>query len=89
MDELRDKLAALTASHAKMWNALNGLVMAVDDLDAENGDRNLFVSAGCVDCTDGVTPDKHNTGLCAYHRAIAALCNPLAREVDDERAHRD
>lgn len=53
--------------------ALRRLVEAVDALDGENGDRNLFVSPGCVICTSGTTPYRYDTGLCAYHEAQAAL----------------
>jgi hypothetical protein len=55
--------------------ALKDLVAAVDALDAEEAGagRNLFLSPGCVICTDGTTPNKWNTGPCAYHAARAAV----------------
>jgi hypothetical protein len=62
-------IAERDARIAESVPVLSRLVTAVDDLDAENGDRNLFVSSGCLLCTDGTTPNYLNTGLCAYHEA--------------------
>lgn len=67
------ELDAERAAHAKTLDALAALVNTVDNLDIEGGDRNLFVSPGCLLCTSGTTPDHRNTGTCAYHRAESVL----------------
>ncbi len=71
----REAHARMIAATPVLLAALKGLVKAVDNLESEEAGagRNLFISPGCVVCTDGATPDKWNTGPCAYHVARAAI----------------
>ena len=67
-------LTRAEATIADLRGALAGLADAVDDLDSEDhGPRDLFISTGCLECTSGTTPDRLNTGPCAYQEARSAL----------------
>jgi hypothetical protein len=61
--------AALIAEAPAMLAALRRVVKDYED----NEDENTPVDVGCLDCTDGATPDRHNTGLCGYHAAKTIL----------------
>ncbi|HET9864077.1 MAG TPA: hypothetical protein VFP37_11580 [Steroidobacteraceae bacterium] len=47
---------------------LEKLVKEFDDLDEHRP-----LHAGCIQCTEGATPDRYRTGPCAYHAARALL----------------
>ncbi len=55
------------------------------DEDLEDPGRAFGADPGCLRCTDGVTPNKYNTGPCPYHQAL-----DLIKEVEEaERASCD
>jgi hypothetical protein len=53
--------------------ALRAMVNAHDTLVSDTEGHYPRPDTGCIDCTLGTVPDRFNTGLCAYHRARAAL----------------
>lgn len=57
-------------SHQSLVSALEGLL---EKVDWENPGSVFEADSGCIECTSGTTPDRWNTGPCAYHRARAAL----------------
>jgi hypothetical protein len=63
---------------AAALNALERLVREFDDLDEH---RPLHV--GCIQCTWGATPDRYNTGPCAYHSAKALLASTVIHADED------
>lgn len=62
--------AHLLSRCAELEKALRGLLQEFDDMDEHRP-----LHAGCVQCTQGATPDRYNTGPCAYHIARAALAS--------------
>lgn len=57
----------------ELETALNRMVCAHENLSADTEGQYPPLDAGCVECTAGVTPDRYNTGLCAYHNAKRLL----------------
>jgi hypothetical protein len=51
----------------------DALEAILNKVDYENPGAAFEPDSGCLECTSGVTPNRFNTGLCAHHRAIAAL----------------
>ena len=61
---------AMADEIVRLREALRGLLNAYEP---EEGVIDCHPDGGCIECTSGVTPNHLNTGLCAYHRARAAL----------------
>jgi hypothetical protein len=64
-----EKMSRSGAERAYMRDILAAFVREVENVDGDWPG----VSAGCLECTSGVTPDRYNTGPCAYHAAKALL----------------
>jgi hypothetical protein len=68
------KTTALVAAAPSLKAALSRLIAAIDDAEAGEPARiGAGADPGCIECTRGVTPDIHNTGLCPYHVAVALV----------------
>lgn len=57
----------------ELETALNRMVLAHENLRDDTDGQYPRPDAGCIECTQGVTPDKFNTGPCAYHNARRLL----------------
>ena len=62
--DIRDLIAEVE----RLREALEDMADEFADLDDD-----MPTSAGCIECTQGTVPNNLNKGLCAYHRARAAL----------------
>ena len=49
------------------------LVRQIETAQSDSEGHYPVPDAGCFDCTVGTVPDRLNTGLCAYHRALVVL----------------
>lgn len=49
------------------------LVAIIDEVRDDTDGRWPLPEPGCIDCTQGATPDRSNTGPCVYHRARRML----------------
>jgi hypothetical protein len=52
---------------------LHRMVLAHEDTSGNTDGQWPSLDTGCIECTQGATPDKYNTGLCAYHASRKAL----------------
>lgn len=57
----------------ELETALNRMVLAHENLRSDTEGKYPPMDAGCIECTQGATPDKFNTGPCAYHNARRLL----------------
>lgn len=57
----------------ELETALNRMVLAHENLEADTEGRWPERDSGCIECTCGTVPDRLNTGLCAYHSAKKLL----------------
>lgn len=62
-----------TAKISELETALNRMVHAHENTSADTEGRWPALDGGCIECTGGATPDRFNTGLCAYHNAKKLL----------------
>lgn len=62
-----------TTRITELETALNRMVLAHENLEADTEGRYPSPDAGCVECTCGTVPNRLNTGLCAYHNAKQLL----------------
>lgn len=53
--------------------ALNRMVCAHENLEADTEGKYPPPDSGCVECTLGSVPNRYNTGLCAFHNAKRVL----------------
>lgn len=81
------EIERLRAERDRLREALDGLL---DGYDPEEGCIDCRPDGGCIECTSGATPNRFNTGPCAYHRARAALPpgdpSPATGEADTRSA---
>jgi hypothetical protein len=66
--EDEEKIARLASAAPALVEALTKLIIEFDDMDEHRP-----LHAGCIQCTEGATPDRYNTGPCAYHAAKAVI----------------
>jgi hypothetical protein len=57
----------------ELEDALSRMVRAHERLSADTEGQYPYADTGCVECTAGVTPDRYNTGPCAYHASKRLL----------------
>ena len=57
----------------ELESALNRMVVAHENLSNDTEGTYPDLDSGCIECTQGATPDRYNTGLCAYHNAKKLL----------------
>lgn len=76
MREAAERVASQNARIALLEAALARMITMVDDSRADSEGRYPTLDSGCVMCTEGVTPDQFNTGLCAYHSDQHILRQP-------------
>ena len=57
----------------ELESALNRMVLAHENLSSNTDGQYPEFDSGCIECTQGATPDRYNTGLCAYHNAKKLL----------------
>lgn len=50
-----------------LWRAVSLFFADWIIQDHEDNEETRSGDPGCIECTHGVTPDRFNTGLCAYH----------------------
>ena len=72
---LRRALHDLVDAVADAWDDpddLHAFALAVmqwpEDQDSQGEPARLLAVPSCLDCTSGVTPVRHDRGLCAFHR---------------------
>lgn len=53
--------------------ALNRMIQSHENAQADSEGRYPALDSGCIECTGGSTPDRYNTGPCAYHNAKRLL----------------
>lgn len=76
LETIRDQGAELITVRRRLHEletALNRMVLAHENLSADTEGQYPHADIGCIECTSGVTPDRYNTGPCAYHTAKALL----------------
>lgn len=80
MNEARTAMKAATAAISEkdqridlLETALNRMVCVFENLRDDTEGRYPDLDSGCIECTQGATPDRYNTGLCAYHSARKLL----------------
>lgn len=57
----------------ELETALNRMILAHENTQADTEGRYPPADCGCIYCTQGTVPDKLNTGPCALHTAKALL----------------
>lgn len=57
----------------RQQDVIAALVTLIEDTRDNTDGQWPALDSGCIDCTRGATPDKHNTGPCAYHDAVRLL----------------
>lgn len=57
----------------ELETALNRMICAHENLQADTEGRYPPADCGCIYCTQGTVPDTLNTGPCAYHTAKQLL----------------
>lgn len=87
MNALQSTLDSMTEAAARMRGAvtrldelefaLHRMILEHETTTSESDGQWPKLKRGCVHCTQGVTPDTHNTGPCAYHAARKVLGLPL------------
>lgn len=78
--QLDQRLQALSASidealieKAALRSVIAGLLKLIDDTRSNTEGAWPELDSGCIECTQGTTPDRYNTGPCAYHRGRRML----------------
>ena len=66
-------IKAADGSTHELETALNRMVLAFENTRADTDGRWPALDSGCIECTQGATPDEFNTGLCALHNAKRLL----------------
>lgn len=86
--DLDRRLESLGRSVERMVEERNALHSMVADLvkvidDIRDNTEGCWpeLDSGCIDCTQGATPNRSNTGPCVYHRA-RRLLRDLAKAGD-------
>jgi hypothetical protein len=76
-EEYLDRARALmdTPPPSDPWaeKLAGALADLLSNYDEERQAIDVEPDAGCIECTVGTVPNDRNTGLCAFHRARAAL----------------
>lgn len=70
VERLKAERDAARECAKNVGEALSGVL---NKIDWENPGAAFEPDSGCLQCTSGTTPNKHNTGPCAYHKATTAL----------------
>lgn len=60
-------------SHPELIAMIGDLVAVIDTIRDNTEGCWPELDSGCIDCTQGATPDRSNTGPCVYHRARRML----------------
>jgi hypothetical protein len=66
-------ITQLADEFERFQTALNRMVLAHENTSSDTEGKYPTLDAGCIECTAGTVPDRHNTGLCAYHTAKRLL----------------
>lgn len=84
--QLDQRLQALSASidealveKAALRSITASLLKVIDDTRANTDGKWPEPDSGCIECTQGATPDRFNTGPCAYHRGRQMLRDAAER----------
>lgn len=73
MRQAADQLQEQRTRIDVLETALNRMVLVHENTQADSEGQYPALDSGCVECTGGATPDRYNTGLCAYHNAKKLL----------------
>lgn len=73
VDEARMVMRRAADRIQELETALNRMVCAHENLSSDTEGKYPSLDSGCIECTGGATPDRYNTGLCAYHNAKKLL----------------
>lgn len=73
MAAARREIESLRSRNLALRDVLLRMVKAHRDLNDDTEGRYPELDCGCIECTSGATPDRYNTGLCAYHTALDVL----------------
>lgn len=57
----------------ELETALNRMVHTFENTRDDSEGHYPALDGGCIQCTQGATPDRFNTGPCAYHNAKKLL----------------
>lgn len=57
----------------RQHDIITRLVAMLDDVRDNSEGHYPPLDSGCIACTQGATPNRYNTGPCAYHAALRLL----------------
>lgn len=57
----------------RQHDVITRLVSMIDDVRDNTEGHWPQLDSGCIECTQGATPNRYNTGPCAYHDAVRLL----------------